>query len=59
MELCRPKIKRVLIVFKKSFSYILGNGTFFKKILIFQEVMFRAQENKRKPLLKSFLYFGK
>ena len=34
MELSSPKIKKVLILIfsqKKSFSYILGNGNFFKK----------------------------
>ena len=31
MELSSPKIKKVLIFSQKSFSYISGNGTFFKK----------------------------
>ena len=31
MELFSPKIKKVLIFSQKSFSYILGNGTFLKK----------------------------
>ena len=31
MELSSPKIKEVVILSQKSFSYISGKGTFFKK----------------------------
>ena len=35
MELSGRKIKKFLIFSQKSFSYILGNETFLKKLLIF------------------------
>ena len=49
------KISRKMsyILSRESFSYISGNGN-PKKLLIFQEVTFRAQKMKKKPLSKSF-----
>ena len=39
------------ILSRESFSYISGNGN-PKKLLIFQEVTFRAQKMKKNPLKK-------
>ena len=51
--------KKISYIFsKESCSYISVNGH-PKKLIITQEVTFRAQKIKTNPLLKSFLYFGK
>ena len=50
--------KRNYLIFQEmELSYISGNGN-PKKLLIFQEVTFRARKNK-KLALKKVLYFGK
>ena len=41
------------ILSRESFSYISGNGN-PKKLVIFQEVTFRAQKMKKKTLSKCF-----
>ena len=58
MELSSPKIKIFIIFSQKNFSGISGNGTFLKKLPIFQKGTFRVRKAKKK-LGKNFLYFGK
>ena len=41
---------------KKSFSYIFGNGTFYKNIFFFTREL--SEQEEKYLLLKSFLYFG-
>ena len=55
MELSSPKIKIFIIFSQKKLS---GNGTFLKKLPIFQKGTFRVRKAKKK-LGKNFLYFGK
>ena len=50
--------KKVLIFQETETSYISGNRH-PKKLLIFQEVTFRAQKNKKTYYEKNFLYFRK
>ena len=50
MEFSRPKIKKFLYFIKKSFSYILGNGTFVKKL--------SELEKNKKPTMKKCLIFS-
>ena len=50
--------KNVLIFQETETSYISGNRH-PKKLLIFQEVTFRAQKNKKTYYEKNFLYFRK
>ena len=50
MELFNHNIE-VLIFYQKSFSYILGIGTFLKKL--------SELEKLKNPLYKNVLYFGK
>ena len=59
-------LRNFLYFIKKSFSYILENGTFFSfrkwklsKLLIFQEVTFQARKMKKDPILKKLLIFRK
>ena len=48
MELFGPKVRKSSYIFsKKCFSVILGNGTFFKKLLKFQEETFQAHKIKK------------
>ena len=71
MELSSSNIKQFLEILKKlhflknkSFSHILGNEN-PEKLFKFQETFyisgsnFPSSRNKKNPLLKSFLYFGK
>ena len=55
MELFNPNIKKFS---EKSFSYISGNETFFKKILIFQEGTFQAQKIKKPKFSKILRFCG-
>ena len=50
MEFSSPKIKRVLHFLKKGFSYISGNETLKKLLLIFQEKNFPSSKNKKKTI---------
>ena len=50
--------KNVLIFQETETSYISGNRH-PKKLLMFQEVTFRAQKNKKTYHEKNFLYFRK
>ena len=52
------RLKNSLYFLKKNFSGISGNGTFLKKLPIFQKGTFRVRKAKKK-LGKNFLYFGK
>ena len=45
MELCSPKIKKILIFFQKKLFLYFGKWNFFKK-LIFQKGTFQARKMK-------------
>ena len=59
MEFSSPKIKRVLHFLKKSFSYISGNETLKKLLLIFQEKNFPSSKNKKNRSEKISYIFSK
>ena len=55
----KPKSRKKFLIFQeKETSYISGNRH-PKKLLIFQEVIFRAQKNKKIYPEKNFLYLRK
>ena len=66
MELSAFNIKKFLIFSQKKdflilkIIYISGNGTFlyFRKLLIFQDVIFQAQKIKKIHTLKRFQVLG-
>ena len=54
IELSSSKIKKVIIFSQKSFSYISGKGTFFKK-LISQELSEREKLKEPIPIQVSYI----
>ena len=54
IERSSPKIKKVIIFSQKSFSYISGKGTFFKK-LIFQELSELEKLKEPIPIQVSYI----
>lgn len=56
MELSNPKVKKILIFFRNSFSFISENRTFQLQDQKFQEGTFWAQKN---PTLKKLVIYQK
>ena len=47
MELCSPKIKKVLIFSQKKLFLCFGKQNLLKKLLVFQEVTFQVRKIKK------------
>ena len=56
IEIANPKIKKVLILSKKSFPYISGNKTFKKSFLYFRRELSELKKKKKKNHSKKVYY---